>query len=453
MSLAAHVAERLAALGVRRPAVAVSGGLDSTALLRVAVSAGIECAAVYVDHGLRPSSGEDAAFVRTLAAALGVPCRVVPAPVGQGNVQARAREARYAALRRAAGALGCDAVATAHTADDQAETVLLALVRGAGLRGLAGMPEARSLGDGVRLVRPLLQIEKTTLRALAEETGWTWREDASNAGDAYRRNRLRQRVLPLLREEGGAGTVRRIAAAADAARAALGAGPSALVRALGTPEPRGGALPTAPLGRLDAATRRAVWAEALASWTDGPRSAALVASVDALLGATPGRRVDAGAWTAWRDRGRVRIVRPGPAPETVRAEGRPPWTLSHRGGTLEAAAPSPNPPASALPESARSGVCVETVDAAVLAGDAVLRPWQAGDRMRPLGLGGSRLVSDVLTDRRVPPSIRREALVLEAGGDIVWLVGHRLSEAAAVGPETRAVVRLEWVPSARPSGA
>ena len=113
--------------------------MDSTALLRLAVEAGCDVAAVHVDHGLRPDSSQDGAFVAELARALGVPCRIVPSAPAPGNVQAEARAARYAALAEAAAlALGCDAVATAHTADDQAETLLLALVRGAGLRGLAG---------------------------------------------------------------------------------------------------------------------------------------------------------------------------------------------------------------------------------------------------------------------------------------------------------------------------
>ena len=446
-ALADGAAAALRRLDVRRPVVAVSGGLDSTALLRLLALAGVDGVAVHVDHGLRPESGADGAFVQALAAELGVPCRVVRAVPRQGNVQAEARAVRYAALERAAFDLGCDAVATAHTADDQAETVLLALARGAGLRGLAGMPEARPVSpqSDVTLVRPLLQVEKRDLESAARAAGWTWRDDASNAGDVYRRNRIRHRVLPLLEQEGGAGTARRIARAAAAARASLGA-VGALLAAVGTPDARGGALPTAVLDALSPDVRALLWADALAAWTDGPRSAALVARVDDLLAADAGRRVDAGAWTAWRDRDRVRIVRAAAPAETLRADGAPPWTLAHSRGTLRAAAPSAGDEPRADGDAAS-----ETVDAAVLAGGAVLRPWRAGDRMRPLGLGGSRLVSDLLTDRRVPPSERGDALVLEAGGEIVWLVGHRLAQRAAVGDAGRAVVRLVWAP--RQNGA
>ena len=441
--LADRVGARLAELGARRVAVAVSGGLDSTALLRLAVEAGCDVRAAHVDHGLRAESGPDAAFVLELAADLGVPCRVVAAPPAAGNVQAEARAARYAALGAAAAELGCDAVATAHTADDQAETLLLALVRGAGLRGLAGMPPARPIrrGSAVALVRPLLDTERAELAAVARAEGWSWREDASNASEVYRRNRLRHSVLEALRSEGGPGTTRRIAAAAAAARDALDdVGPARRLRELGTADARGGWLPLDALAELAAPARRAVWAEALAAWTEAPRSAAAVAAVDALLGAQPGRRVELGAWTAWRDRDRIRLATDVPASPPASVDGAPPWTLATPTGVLHAA------PADAGDLTGRDGDTV-SVAARALASGAELRPWRAGDRMRPLGLGGSRAVADVLADRRVPPSDKAHQLVLESGGEVVWLVGHRLGEPARLTPGEPAV-RLVWEPAA-----
>lgn len=464
-ALAERVGDRLRELGARRTAVAVSGGLDSTALLRLSVEAGCDVVAVHVDHGLRPDSNDAAAFVGELARALGVTSRVVRASPAAGNVQAEARSVRYAALETVARELACDAVATAHTADDQAETLLLALVRGAGLRGLAAMPPARpvSRGSDLALLRPLLGTERAELAAVAEAEGWVWREDASNAGEAYRRNRFRHTVLPALRAEGGPGTARRIAAAAAAARAALDdVGPARRLRDLGTADARGGWLPTAALAALAAPARRALWAEALAAWTDGPRSAPVVASVDALLDAEAGRRVGLGRWTAWRDRDRIRLVADAPRSRVETVAGPPPWTLVTPLGTLTAALETE----SALPggegsASVRSagpgrgpggepgvrGTVSEAVHADALASGAELRPWRAGDRMRPLGLGGSRLVSDVLQDRRVPPSEKARQLVLVAGGDVLWLVGHRLAEAAAAqaGAPT---VQLVWRPVA-----
>ena len=334
-------------------------------------------------------------------------------------------------------------MATAHTADDQAETLLLALVRGAGLRGLAGMPPSRPIrrGSAVALARPLLDTERAELAAVAQAEGWSWREDASNERETYRRNWLRHNVLKALKTEGGHGTARRIAAAAAAARDALDdVGPARRVRELGTTDARGGWLPLDALAELTAPARRAVWAEALAAWTDAPRSAATVDAVDALLGAQPGRRVDLGDWTAWRDRDRVRLAAGVSAPPPASAGGAPPWALATSTGVLHAA------PADPSGQARRDGDTV-AVAARALARGAELRPWRAGDRMRPMGLGGSRAVADVLADRRVPPSDKAHQLVLVADGEVVWLVGHRLGEPARLTPGEPAV-RLVWEPAA-----
>jgi tRNA(Ile)-lysidine synthase len=161
---------------------AVSGGADSLALLVLAVDAGCRATAIHVDHGLRPGSGAEAEVVREAAERLGAGFRAERVVVGPGpNLEARAREARYRVL--AAGVL------TGHTADDQAETVLLNLLRGAGLDGLAGMGS-----EG----HPLLGIRRWETRALCRSAGLQWVEDPSNADLRHRRNRIRVELLPLL---------------------------------------------------------------------------------------------------------------------------------------------------------------------------------------------------------------------------------------------------------------
>jgi tRNA(Ile)-lysidine synthase len=161
---------------------AVSGGPDSLALLVLAVAAGCEVVAWHVDHGLRPGSGGETARVAEAAAALGAgfearQVRVEPGP----NQEARARAARFAALP--AG------VATGHTADDQAETVLLNLLRGAGGPGLAGMRAGRR--------HPILSLRRAETVAVTDEAGLTPLIDPTNADPAYRRNRVRHELLPL----------------------------------------------------------------------------------------------------------------------------------------------------------------------------------------------------------------------------------------------------------------
>jgi tRNA(Ile)-lysidine synthase len=164
---------------------AVSGGADSLAMLALAVDAGVDVVAVHVDHGLRPGSAAEADVVRDVARALGVPFRAERVDVGRGpNLEARARHARRAVL-------GPDAM-TGHTADDQAETLLLNLVRGTGLDGLVAMRPGPT--------KPILGLRRAETHALCAERGFDPVLDPSNDDPVHRRNRVRHEVLPLLDE-------------------------------------------------------------------------------------------------------------------------------------------------------------------------------------------------------------------------------------------------------------
>lgn len=200
--------------------VAVSGGADSMALLDVFVALGQHCAAAHVHHGLRPQAAdEDEAFTRRAAAAHGVPflCERVDAARADGrSPEARARELRYRALERMRMRGGFAHLATAHTLDDQAETLLLRAIRGTGLDGLASIEPCSR--DG-RLLRPALRLERETLRAELGGDPRRWREDASNADTRVPRNRLRAEVLPAL-ERIHPGARRRLAGLAERAREA-----------------------------------------------------------------------------------------------------------------------------------------------------------------------------------------------------------------------------------------
>jgi tRNA(Ile)-lysidine synthase len=225
-------AKALAAAGGPAPgdgvAVAVSGGADSLALLHaLRVLAGPRkwrLAVLTVDHGLRPGSAADAAFVADHAKALALPARVLTLTSADleahraAGPEAAARAARYAALWPAADALDCHWLATGHTLDDQAETVLLQLLRGAGPDGLAGMPVRSG-----RLLRPLLGVRRAQTRACCAAAGLPWREDPTNASDTPLRNRVRHQLLPLLEElrPGATATLARTATLAADERAWL----------------------------------------------------------------------------------------------------------------------------------------------------------------------------------------------------------------------------------------
>lgn len=211
-----------------RGLIAVSGGPDSVALLRLVHAAGRDVHVAHVNHGLRGAESDaDEAFVRDLAEQLGVPCTVARLPpsgrsaVGPGqsrNLEAAARRLRYAWLAELARQIGATWVATGHTADDQAETVLFHLLRGTGLRGLRGIAPRRLLAPGVELVRPLLAQRRADLRAWLHELGQTYRTDSSNNDPRFTRNRLRLEVLPLLTRTVHAHAVEHLARLAAQAR-------------------------------------------------------------------------------------------------------------------------------------------------------------------------------------------------------------------------------------------
>lgn len=420
-----------------RVVVGVSGGVDSTLLLRLLHAAGFAVTAAHVNYGLRGADADaDEAFVRLLAETLGVRAHVRRVALPEaGNRQAAARRARYAFFEEVAEAEGAAVVAVAHHQDDQAETVLLHLLRGTGPRGLAGMPAARPIrrGSAVCLIRPLLRWPRAELEALARREGWGWREDASNRDVSYRRNRLRRQVLPLLEAWFGPGVAERIAGTAEGVRA--------LLDALPEPPQR---LSVAGLRALPAVERHARLLAALRRWApEAPLRRTVFARLDALLDAQPGRRVAWPGAVVWRDRDALVVepVRAAPPPEALPVErGVPAETPA---GTLEVVALD-GPPLVAAP----SGGLEEVADADALRSPLVLRPWRAGDRLRPLGLSGTKKVSDLLTERKVPPPERARQRVLCAGpeGEIMWVVGHRLAHAARVHAGTARAVRLTWTP-------
>lgn len=182
--------------------IGLSGGADSVALTHMLTrrrkQAGINMVAVHVNHGLRGEDSDgDERFVQALCEELRLPLLIYRAVPPPHPGEDWARQARYGFYRKAMAATGAQAVALAHHRDDQAETLLLHLLRGAGLEGLAAMP-ADGVVLGVRVVRPLLEIPREALRSALEAEGLPWREDASNQDSRYLRNALRNEVIPLL---------------------------------------------------------------------------------------------------------------------------------------------------------------------------------------------------------------------------------------------------------------
>ena len=206
---------------------AVSGGADSVFLAHglwlLSQRRPIRLRLAYIHHGLRKEADAEAEFVRSLGRGWGVPVTVRKVSVrGRRGLEDAARRARYRALGAVAMAHGLGAVAVGHQLDDQAETVLLHLLRGADPRGLAGMPASRPLSPGsrLRLVRPMLSLRRFEIEAALRAHGLSWRLDSSNRSEALARNWVRRRVLPLL-EKRNPRVRERLAALAGALRKRL----------------------------------------------------------------------------------------------------------------------------------------------------------------------------------------------------------------------------------------
>jgi tRNA(Ile)-lysidine synthase len=206
-----RVAEELRALGLAggRMLIAVSGGIDSIALLRAACAVrdrlGLQIVVGHYNHRFRGAAAEaDAAWVAALADRLQIECTIGVAErdaATSGTIpEESARQERYAFLTRTAIARHCVAILTAHTADDQVETVLHHLFRGTGLAGLCGIPRDRMLSDGMRLVRPLLTTSRQELERSLQALGQDYRTDVTNVDVTMTRNWLRHVALPLLRQ-------------------------------------------------------------------------------------------------------------------------------------------------------------------------------------------------------------------------------------------------------------
>jgi tRNA(Ile)-lysidine synthase len=183
-----------------RVLVACSGGSDSIGLAAILAAIAnpmeLELRIAHINHGIRHSAWQDEAVALRVGAALSVPVRVISLQPGPSD-EATLREARYAALVEAAREAGANVVATGHNAEDQTETVLLALFRGTGPQGLAGMPARRELADGIDLARPLLRFERAEIRDYVQAAGLPYAIDPTNEDLTLRRNAVRDALMAL----------------------------------------------------------------------------------------------------------------------------------------------------------------------------------------------------------------------------------------------------------------
>lgn len=390
--------------------VMLSGGGDSVALLDVALRLEARVSALHVNYGLRTGAADDEDFARDLCERLGVELHVERVALEDaGNLQESARDVRYAlAEQHAPGDY-----AAAHTASDQAETVLYRLAVSPGSAALHGMAARRG-----RLVRPLLAVTRSELREYLVARGLGWREDPSNSDRRFARARVRHDLLEALREVGPA-PERTIAETARQLREEgelLDGIVSEALEGLGG----GPAVSLAALAEHPPAVRRLVLRR-LAGDRPVPESLAE-------LDRRGTKAVDLGdGLRAVAEYGTLRFTR------AREAEAPPPVELGVPGrvrfGDWEV-------------EAERGAPGEVSVSASALGAVVTVRPWRDGDRMRPVGLGGSKSLQDLFTDRKVPRALRRTLPVVEAGGRIVWVAGVAVDEGFAASPDSQDAVGL-----------
>lgn len=416
----------------------LSGGADSVALLRLLLTLpGKRISAVHVNHGLRGADAdEDERFCAELCGRLHVPLTVKRLHLPPGTGEGPAREARYAAFREAMAQTGCEALALAHHRDDQTETVLTHLLRGAGLQGLSGMAPDTAV-YGMRVVRPLLACTREELRAWLREIGQPWREDATNAETDCLRNRVRHELLPAMRDM-APGVDARIAAAASVLRDDLQA-LEEMTRAFlrehaGADWLLADALRTLPTG-LRRRVLRAWWARAAADRVD-ERTLSAEKTEELLrtaMGGPEGWCNLPGGLRAYLGRRCLHLLDDRPPPEMPEMPVGPGAALS--GCTLTRGAPEHPDDKLTL-----------TVPLSLLPA-LTLRTARSGDTILPPGSGHRRPLEDYLRQRRVDRPFRARIPLICLGHTVLHAAGLGCGEAegSAVGGEETVTFTWEGV--------
>ncbi len=417
-----------------RVAVAVSGGADSVALLELLLGLrselGIVLLVAHLNHKLRGAeSDEDERFVTDLAGQYELELLVHAAPVErfQGTgIEAAARKLRYEFFRELAQTGRATKIATGHTLDDQAETVLLRIFRGTGIRGLAGIlprlaleHEGRACGE---VVRPLLGLRREEIREFLRAVGQPWREDLSNQDPTFLRNKLRRTVLPVLRQTFGESALENLADLAEIARAE-----EEVSTQYPVPDTLYATLDLRHLLALPLAARRR-W---LRSWLEATApqvsiSFRLVEEILELAQGEPGRRLNLpGGRTLCTTRGDLRWESPRdtaeyeyvlPVPGTIE--------LHELGIQIEAMVTN----WAHVPEREQE----QLLDPKKVGSEMRIRSWRPGDRFWPANRKQPKKVKELLTERHTVGIEKKLWPVMESDGELVWMRGF--GAAAALRP-------------------
>jgi tRNA(Ile)-lysidine synthase len=442
--------------------VGVSGGPDSMALAHLlhtlAARWGLRLGVAHLDHGLRPeAAAQEAALVEALARSLGMACHKarIEALPARGSLEEQLRLRRYAFFKEIAAEHGYNKIALAHHADDNAEAVLMHLLRGSGIRGLAGIPPMRAPG----IVRPLIAARRTEILAYLERHAITYANDPSNADLGFERNRIRHQVLPQLIERFNPNLIRVLNRTAMICweeecwlEAHLN---NAMTQAIGALDGEHLDLRVPVLAPWPRPMQRRILRMALRQWQGHLRRLG-AEHIEALIGLlVPGK---AGRLhlpvkiIAERENDTLRFhlevqprsSRPHDLPSSYRYDL--PWPLelpmsldipeaNYRLYFCMVSAPEPQS-LKTLPEQEIF------LDPAQLHFPLCVRNFRPGDRLRPFGLEGRQKLKALFANRKIPRPQRHRIPLLLCGNDLLWVVGLRRAAAAPVSPSLSQALRV-----------
>jgi len=433
--------------------VGLSGGADSIALtcalLDLRKRFSFRVVAAHLNHRIRGAeSDRDEEFVRAMCARLGIELIVeradgLDASISLANLEERAREVRREFLLRIADQVQADFVALGHHRDDQAETVLMRLMRGAGAAGMAAMAER---GPG-RLIRPMLSISRAEIREYLDARAIPFVEDSSNSSRDILRNRIRADLLPMLEREYAPGLSGRLVEVANEMRSLDELVTSIATRELDAMRVGVGALDVSVFGAVNRAVQAVVIRLFLSERLGTLRkiSRAHIESVLHLaLSGGPSDSIDLpGGWRGERDYNLLRLTdarerKAGSANFSVAIAPHGITIVEAAGFKFEAST------IAAADASMPDGLSVAMFDTSKIAGAGlVARNFMNGDRIHPIGMHGTRKVHDVFVDRKLPRARRERFPVVTLGDTIAWLPGLARAECALVIKATETVLRVE----------
>jgi len=458
---------------------AVSGGPDSVAMAHLLVtlreSLGLTLFIAHLNHGLRGEEAyADQVFVESLARQMSVPFDVEAIHLTDlrqsegGNLQDLARRHRYAFLQKVAQRRRTSWIALGHTLDDQAETILLAMVRGAGRQGLSGMPACRRIGEQT-IIRPLIDVERGEIIEFLHSENLSYREDSSNQDLHYRRNRLRHKVLPELRQMNPrlSHTLAKMGRVFEEEELFLDSVARETLRQISESNPKDLELPE----------REIFWCTSYGNIAELPP--ALVRRIVRLL------------LKDFIEKSGVPIARQAEAVLEAIGSLEPQWEISLSTdvslarrydsllliqqqdtsggrGSRRAAETIPLPTEGEIPIPALGGVLIierlpkpdnwlellrseevsqgQTIylDAGKIQGGLTLRSRRPGDRLPVLGLGGAKKIKELMIEAKLPLEEREQPRLLACGPDILWLLGGPINDRYRIDDETRDLLKIKF---------